>query len=189
MYPRGRQLPENILRELDDEKYFVERLGSHFRNINDYGGLLSCTVTVEDDRLRWAHTEYQQGVSEFSIRLGSGDPDHYKRSGALLRALYRIKPIVNVQFEPELDDFDSLFAPLGVTHHDVTFALSLGRTFTLYHNELTAFSYAYNVCSMYEERPTQINDAYLHTMCVYLASNDNLSADSLYMVFKSLMLA
>jgi hypothetical protein len=183
------ELAENVLRELDDEAYFVERVGAHFRNTDDYGGLLSCTVTVDDERLRWAHKEYQQGVQEFSIRLASGDPDHYKRSGVLLRALYRIRPITNVEFDPELDEFDSLFTPIGVSNADAEYALSLGRTFKLYHNELTAFSYAYNVCAMYEDAPVEVSAAYLHTMCVYLASSDNLSAESLYMIFKSLMLA
>ena len=180
---------ENVLRRLDDEEYFVATVGSHFRNTEDYGALLSCEVTVDDDRLRWAHTDYQQGVSEFSIRLGSGDPDHYKRSGALLRSLYRIKPIVSVTFDPELEDFDSLFTPVGVTHADAEYQLSLGRTFSTFANELTSFSYAYNVCAMYEENPVQISDKYIHTMCAYLASNDNLSSESLYMIFKSLMLA
>lgn len=183
------KLVENVLRALEDESYFMDRVGAHFRSTDDYGDLLSCTVMVDDDRLRWAHTEYQQGVSEFSIRLQSGDPDHYKRSGALLRALYRIKPIVEVEFDPTLDEFDSLFTPLGVSHADSQYALSMGRMFSLYHNELTSFSFAYNVCSMYEENPVKVCDKYIHTMCVYLASNDDLSADSLYMIFKSLMLA
>lgn len=180
---------ENILKALEDETYFVDRVGAHFRNTEDYGDLLSCEVKVDDERLKWAHTEYQQGVSEFSIRLASGDPDHYKRTGALLRALYRIKPIVSIEFHPPLDEFDSLFTPIGTSHADAEYALSLGRTFSLYHNELTAFSYAYNVCSMYENNPVSICDDYIHTTCVYLASNDNLSADSLYMIFKSLMRA
>ncbi len=180
---------KNVLRCLDDEAYFVDKVGAHFRNTEDYGDLLSCRVEVDDQRLRWAHTEYQQGVREFSIRLGSGDPDHYKRSGALLRALYRIKPIVSIAFDPELDNFDTLSTPVGVTHADAEHQLSLGRIFATFANELTSFSYAYNVCTMYEEKPLQISDKYLHTMCAYLASNDNLSADSLYMIFKSLMLA
>lgn len=182
-------MPDNILRELQNEEYFVEKVGAHFRATEDYGGLLACEVTVDEDRLRWAHTDYQQGVSEFSFRLDSGDPDHYKRSGALLKSLYKIKPIVDVQFDPELEEFDSLFAPLGVTHADAEYALSLGRTFTLYHNEMTAFGYAYNVCCMYEPNPSEVSDAYIHTMCAYLAGNENLSADSFYMIFKSLMLA
>lgn len=180
---------ENILRQLEDAEFFVEQVGAHFRNTNDYGDLLACTVTVDEDRLRWAHTEYQQGVNEFSIRLQSGDPDHYKRCGALLRALYRIKPITNVDFNPEIGEFDTLLTPVGVTHADAVYTLSLGRTFDVYHNELTAFSYVYNVCCMYEEKPVKVCDKYIHTMCAYLASNDNLSADSLYMIFKSLMLA
>jgi hypothetical protein len=182
-------LVENILRSLDDEAYFVETLGAHFRNIDDYGGLLQCAVTVDDERLRWAHTEYQQGVQEFSIRLGSGDPDHYKRCGALLRALYRIKPITNVVITPEPEEVDPMFAPVGLSHADAEHHLSLGRMYDEFHNELTAFSYAYNVCAIYEDNPVKIDAKYLHTMCVYLASNDNLSADSLYMIFKSLMLA
>lgn len=182
-------MADNILRSLENEEYFVSHVGSHFRSTEDYGDLLSCKVTVDNERLKWAYKEYQQGVEEFRIRLASGDPDHYKRCGALLRALYRIKPIVTVQFEPELEDFDTLFTPVGINHNDAELALSLGRTFSLYHNELTAFSYAYNVCRMYEESPVEISDAYIHTMCVYLSSSENLSADSIYMIFKSLMLS
>ena len=174
-------------RELENEAYFVDRVGAHFRNTQDYGELLSCEVTVDDDRLKWAHTEYQQGINEFRIRLTSGDPDHYKRCGALLRALYRIKPIVGLKFNPELEDFDTVFTPIGTSHADAEYAYSLGRTFSLFHNEFTSFSYAYNVCSMYEENQVKISDAYIQTMCVYLASSENLSADSLYMIFKSLM--
>ncbi len=178
-----------MLRELENEAYFVERVGAHFRNTSDYGTLLTCEVVVDDDRLKWAHTEYQQGIAEFSIRLDSGDPDHYKRCGALLRALYRIKPITAVEFSPVLEEFDSLFTPVGVSHSDAQYALSLGKTFDRYHNEMTAFSYVYNVCSMYEDRPVRISDGYIHTMCVYLEANDNLSADSLFMIMKSIMLA
>lgn len=167
----------------------MDRVGSHFKSTEDYGDLLACTITVDDERLKWAHKEYQQGVREFSIRLASGDPDHYKRCGALLRALYRIKPITAVEFDPPLEEFDSLFTPIGVSHADAEYALSLGRTFSLYHNELTAFGYAYNICAMYEPNPVRISGKYIHTMCAYLLSNDNLSADSLYMIFKSLMLA
>lgn len=190
MQRRVSELTENILKSLEqDEAYFVKHLGAHFRNTEDYGDLLSCEVTVDDARLAWAHAEYVQGVGEFSLRLTSGDPDHYKRCGALLRALYKIKPIVNVDFEPDLDEFDTLFTPIGVSNSDAEYALSLGRTFKLYANEMQAFSYAYNVCAMWEAKPTKVNDEYIHTVCAYLKGNDNLSADSLYMIFKSLMLA
>lgn len=178
---------ENILRQLEDEDFFVQKVGAHYRSTDDYGDLLSCEVIVEEDRLKWAHQDYLQGVREFSIRLASGDPDHYKRCGALLRALYKIKPIVSVEFDPPLAEFDTLFTPIGVTHADAQYQLSLGRFYDVYHNEMTAFSFAYNVCCMYEPEPAQISDAYIHTMCTYLSSSDNLSADSLYMIFKSLM--
>lgn len=178
----------NILKELEDEGYFIKRVGDHFRNTDDYGGLLECSIKVDDARLTWAHTEYLQSINEFSLRLTSGDPDHYKRTGALLRALYKIKPIVEVTFEPDLGEFDSLFAPVGFTHNDAEYALSLGRMFDLFANEMHAFSFAYNVCATYEQNPTPVNDEYLHTICAYLKGNDNLSADSLYMIFKSLML-
>lgn len=183
-------MPENILRLLEeDEATFVERVGAHFRNTHDYGDLISCSVEVDDDRLVWAHTEYQQGVREFSLKLTSGDPDHYKRCGALLRALYKIQPIVEVKFDPELEELDSPFTPVGVSHADSKYALSLGSTFYHYANEMQAFSFTYNVCATYEEKPTAISDDYIHTVCAYLKGNENLSADSLYMIFKSLMLA
>lgn len=182
-------MPENILRELEDEKFFITSVGAHFRNTEDYGNLLSCAVDVDEARLSWAHTEYVQGVNEFSIKLTSGDPDHYKRCGALLRALYKIRPIVGVQFDPEIDDLDHLFAPVGNSRADVEHVRSLGAFFHLFANEMQAFSYTYNVCATFEREPTQISDEYIHTVCAYLKGNDNLSADSFYMMFKSLMLA
>lgn len=179
---------DNILRKLEEEDFFVQHVSKHYNSTEDYGDLLSCEVTVDEERLKWAHQDYLQGVREFSIRLDSGDPDHYKRCGALLRALYKIKPIVSVAFDPLIEDFDTLSTPVGVSYSDAQYQISLGRFYDVYHNELTAFSFAYNVCCMYEHEPTTISDAYIHTMCAYLSSSDNLSADSLYMIFKSLML-
>lgn len=179
----------NILRDLEDESTFVAFVGAHFKDTQQFGDLLECEVVVDEERLKWAHKEYLQGVSEFSIKLASGDPDHYKRSGAMLRALYRIKPITAVEFSPPLEEFDSLFAPIGVSHGDVEHLRSLGKTFSTYHNELLSFSITYNICRMYEEKPVDVSQGYIHTMIVYLASSENLSADSLYMIFKSLMVS
>src|SRR5690606_22028087 len=141
---------ENIFRALEDETYFVEKVGAHFRSVpNELNPVLQCQVEVDDARLKFAHNEYTQGVNRFSMFLQSGDPDHYKRAGALLHALYLSEPIVSVTFDPQLEDVDTLSQPLGVSYGDAEGALSFGHFYHEYHNEFTAFSLAFDSCRQF----------------------------------------
>ena len=179
----------NIFRELEDEGNFVARVGDYFRSApSELGGIISCAIEVDDERLRYAFNEYEQDIKRFAIFLQSGDPDHHKRAGSLLHALYVSKPIVAVEFDPKLVDVDTLSTPLGITYGDAEGELSFGHFFDEYYNEFTAFSLAYAVWRQFVAEPTDIDFEYVHTVCVYLRNNGNLSVESLFILFKSLAL-
>lgn len=183
------QVAENVFRKLEeDEEFFVDYVGSYLASApTDLAPVLTCKIGVAEDRLRYAYAEYVQGVKLFSIYLQSGDPDHYKRSGALLHALYLSRPIVTVEFDPDLENADTLCTELGVTYGDAEGSLSFGHFFNEFHNEFMAFGLAYDTCRQYEEQPTNLDFPYVHTMCTYLSNNGNLSVESLFMILKSLM--
>ncbi len=179
----------NIFRELEEEAFFIAHVGEYITSAPAaLHPVLSCEIDVAPDRLAYAHAEYVQGVRRFSLYLQSGDPDHYKRAGALLHALYLSKPIIAVGFNPKLDEVDTLCTGLGVSYGDAEGSLSFGHFFDEYHNEFAAFGLAYDTCRQFEAEPRPINFEFLNTMCVYLKNNGNLSVESLFMVFKSIML-
>jgi len=180
-------LETNIFRQLECERAFIETVGNYFRSTpSELGVILSCSIVIDEERLRYAFNEYEQDIKRFALFLQSGDPDHHKRAGSLLHALYVSKPIVSLDFKPKLDDVDTLFTPLGVTYGDAEGELSFGHFYQEYHNEFTAFSMAYDVWRQFVENPKEINFEYVHTVCVYLRNNGNLSVESLFILFKSL---
>lgn len=184
----GNDVTGNIFRELEGNSKFVEYVGSYLGSApSDLNPVLACAITVDPRRLSFGHAEYVQGVERFSLYLQSGDPDHYKRAGALLHALYLSQPIVSVDFDPPLDEVDTLCTGVGVSYGEAENALSFGHFFREFHNEFAAFALAYDVCRQYEPNPREIDFDYLQTVCTYLKNNGNLSVESLFMIFKSLM--
>lgn len=181
-------MSDNIFRAIEDKDAFISYVGDFLRSTpGELSPVLSCKITVDEERLKYAHTEYVQGVLKFSMYLQSGDPDHHKRAGALLHALYLSKPIVAVEFDPDLENVDTLMQPPGVTYGLAEGALSFGHFFDDYHNEFAAFAIAYGTCRQYVEVPRDVDFDFIHTACTYLKNNGNLSVESLFMMFKSLM--
>ena len=179
---------QNIFRDLMDATTFETFVGDYFRSTpTELGEFVSCTLEIDASRLAYAHTEYTQNISKFALYLDSKDPDHYKRAGALLHALYLSNPITSVVFTPELDEVDALSTPLGVSYTDVDKELTFGCFYRDYHNEFTSFALCYDICRQYEENPREITQDYLRTVCTYLFNNRSLSVESLFMLFKSLM--
>ena len=183
-------MTDNIFRRLEEsEDYFAEFVGNHLRNApSALSPVLNCEINVDGSRLSYAHTAYVQGVQKFALYLQSGDPDHFKRAGALLHAIYTSQPIDSVQFDPDLEDVDTISTPLGVSYGDAEGALSFGHFFREYHNEFLGFQLSFDICRQYlENDPREIDFEYVHTVCTYLKNNGNLSVESLFMIYKSLL--
>ncbi len=179
---------EHVFELLDDEEAFKEYVGKFYRQSPaELGTLVNCTFEVDDARLSLAYNTYMVAIETFGVLLKSAHPDHYKRAGALLHALYKTKPIINLTFTPEIGDVDTMFTPLGVNHAEAEEEVTFAAFYEEYHNEMTAFFLSFGCCSMYEEHARGYSLSYLHDVCMYLKNNDKLSVESLFMLFKSLM--
>lgn len=150
-----------------------------------------CKTEVDHDRIDYAHREYCQSVGRFSVLLHSKNPDHYKRAGSLLHALYQTDIITSVDFGVgkfgTADDLESGFT--RVSYGDAQYVLKFVDFFREFHNQVLAFELAYRCCCKYEESPVLYNFDYLHNVCRYLKVNNNLNVDTCFMLFKSLMLS
>ena len=159
---------EHVFKLLDEEEAFKEYVGEFYRKSPGFlGDLISCRFDVDDARLSLAFSTYALDLQALCVLLKSANPDHYKRAGALLHALYKSKPITNLQFNPELDAVDTLSTPLGLQYAEAEGQLTFANFYNEYHNEMTAFFLAYGCCSLYEDSPREYSMDYLHDVCMY----------------------
>ena len=149
-----------------------------------------CWTEVDKKAISFAHHQYKESVDNFSRLLQSGNPDHYKRSGALLHALQKNKIITSLVLGNgpfgNRDDLESGFAL--VSYGDAQHVLKFADFYDEYHNQILAFESAFRCCCTYEEAPRRCDFDYLHNVCRYLKENRNLDVDSCFMIFKSLMI-
>lgn len=177
-----------IFTELEDEDTFKSRITSYFESVpSEISDLLECEVTIDPDRVEYAYNAYLQGVERFTLLLKSKDPDHYKRAGALLHALYTSKVITCVDYGVDAEEIEAGMGPIHVHVGDIATSLPFKAFYDEYHNEMVAFFLAYQYCAAYDSAPRQFDFDYLQTVCVYLKKNGNLSVESFFILFKSLM--
>lgn len=175
-----------LFADLEDRSKFIDFIGNSLTEAPaEIRAVMHCENVCDQARLEYAADEYQQNINKFAVLLHSNNPDQYKRAGSLLHALYQSKPIQNVDWESTPAELEAGFTrvTLGDAQHVLTFATFYNE----YHNEMMAFDIAYRCCASYEASPPEYDFDYLHNVCHYLKSNDNLSVDSLFMLFKSLM--
>jgi len=184
-------LINNTFREIEDAETFVKSVENYLKAPQDHlNELLKCKIELDRERVIYAHGEYKQSIDKFRVYLQSGDPDHYKRAGALLHALCVSMPIIKVDFEPHLDDVDTLNTPVGMVHNEAEETLTFGKFFNEYANEFLAFGMAFDICLQYETDPKTLDDfEFVRTMCAYLQINNSaLNPEALFMMFKCLLL-
>jgi hypothetical protein len=179
-----------IFLDLENPEFFCTFIAQRFSEtpavVADW---FTCNNKMDQERLNFAHTEYIQNVAKFSVLLHSRNPDHYKRSGCLLHALYQSDIIFesnleNGKFGP-VDDLESGFTM--VSHDDAQHVLKFVNFYDQYYRQIFAFNVSYQCCAAYETTPRTYDFDYLRNVCHYLNGNSNLSVESLFMLFKSLM--
>jgi hypothetical protein len=175
-----------IFDRLDDTEYFVDFIT---KRITDAPLELSSVMFVRNvydiERLSYAADEYRQNINKFAVLLHSRNPDHYKRAGSLLHALYQSQPIVSVECESSVEELEAGYT--RVNFGDAQHILPFAKFYNEYANEVMSFDIAYRCCASYESKPPSYDFDYLHNVCRYLNLNKNLSVDSLFLLFKSLM--
>lgn len=181
---------DGLFAELDTEAGFSEFVRKYFKEAPTIlNGLIGCENVLDEGRIGFAYGEYRQDIEKFTVLLHSRNPDHYKRAGALLHALYQSNIITDVKFTDgpagSLEDLESGFT--RVSHGDAQHTLTFVDFYGEYYNQLLAFELAYRSCAAYEKQPRGYDFDYVRNVCHYLKTNDNLSVDSCFMLFKSLM--
>jgi hypothetical protein len=139
--------------DLDDERFFIDFVDGYYaggwaRITNQAGTRL----VTDRDRVQLAFQTYQLSLQQYQVALKSQNPDHYKRSGALLHALYKSSPIVEVAWDEgveRLRDFENV----GVSYDDAQHWDNFIDWHDQYANEAMAFDIAFRCCQVYEERP------------------------------------
>ena len=180
---------DDFFTKLQDEDYFHEFVTSYFSQIpTEMAEILECKPIVDDEAVKFAYGEYQQNIRSFAFQLDSKDPDHYKRAGSLLHALYTFPVISDVGFAADLEDIECGFGPVQIHHADINGGeLDFAQFYDEYHNQMLAFMFAFQSCAAYEPDPRDYDFNFLRTMCVYMGNNSNLSLETFFMIFKALM--
>lgn len=182
---RGDQL--SILLDLDGQDFFVQTVADRFKKVSEeLLPLIECDTSLDEDGLKFAHAQYVQNIRDFAVNLNSENPDHYKRSGALLHALYKSDYIAEPpSFTPDEEEIEGGFT--RINYHDGVHTISVMQFFLEYHKEVVTFDLTYDACASYEDNPATYDFDYLYNMSRYLKSNTALCLDTFFMIMKSLM--
>ena len=176
----------DIFNTISEQHAFVDFVITNYNSATTpLSEFMDCELEIDTERVIYAHQEYTQNIQRYSLLLASSNPDHYKRSGSLLHALYSSNIITEIK--PTYDDSEISNGVALIHPHDEGKAFEALEFYREYHNQLHAFDLAYRVCSAYEENPVPFNFDYLHNICVYMIKNSALSVDTFFMMFKSLM--
>jgi hypothetical protein len=176
---------DGLFTDLENEKFFVEFVRKCYQGVpGEITDVMWCTQEIDENRLKYAHAEYKQNIEKFALYLESSNPDHCKRAGALLHALYK-SDISAFKPESTAEELDAGFTRINVG--DAKHVLPFLTFWEMYYNQALAFDVAYRCCAAYEKDPTELTVEYFHNVCRYLKASNNLTIDDCYMLFKSLM--
>jgi hypothetical protein len=179
---------DGIFKRLEQIDFFTDYVAGHFQSapsavIKDF----PCKNTLSAERVKYSFGEYQQNIRAYAVLLHSENPDHYKRAGALLHALYKSKIISSISFHPSKDEVEAGFAH-GINYGEAQELVRFPIFYEDYHNQLLSFDLCYQCCAAYEpQNPPGYDFGYLYNVCHYLWKNKDLTVDSLSMLFRSLM--
>ena len=178
---------DGLFADISNEEHFVNHITKSYEQVpRAIRSVMWCEQTVDAERVQHAFTLYTQNIETFKLYLASENPDHYKRAGALLHALYKSNCVIELKLESSSEELDAGYT--RVAQGDAEAVISFVTFYEVYHNQLLAFDTAYRCCVAYEDDPQSYDFDYLHNVCRYLQANNNLSLDSMHMLFKSLML-
>ena len=108
-----------LFTKLENPEFFRAYVTAHFKSAPEEAiADFPCDHTIDVERVDVAHGDYKQKITEYSVLLHSANPDHYKRSGAMLHALCKSKIVTAVDFRASkwgsMEDLEFVMA-LGVS--------------------------------------------------------------------------
>ncbi|MDX8521818.1 hypothetical protein [Mesorhizobium dulcispinae] len=173
--------------ELDERGFFVAFVKEYYESgwpaANKASG---ASVTLDAALIDLAFDTYQVSLQQYRVALNSKNPDHYKRAGALLHALYKAAPIVSIEWgevAERLRNFDNV----GVSYDDAQHWDNYVVWWDNYSNYVMAFDLAFRCCQVYEEAPRPYDKDMLDNMAYYMAENTNINVGSFVTILKAFM--
>ena len=177
---------KHLFGSLEDEGQFIDFVGVKYTHApEEISHVMRCTITIEPERVKLAHGQYVQNLDKLKVLLKSSNPDHYKRAGSLLHCLYQTDVISRIDLESSADDLEAGFT--RVPKFDADHIAAFVHFYESYHNQFHAFDLAFRCCAAYEQDNKRYDFDYLQNMCRYLNGQSNLSLETFFMLFKSLM--
>lgn len=176
----------DLFNAIEDEDQFVVFVSEKYtRAPEEIADVMHCSISIDLARVKLAHGQYMQNLDKLKILLKSSNPDHYKRAGSLLHSLYQTDIIVEIDPESSADELEAGYT--RVPKFDADSMAEFVRFYESYHNQFHAFDLAYRCCAAYESADKGYDFDYLQNMCRYLRGQSNLSLETFFMLFKSLM--
>ncbi|MGX8010971.1 hypothetical protein ACVDG8_019430 [Mesorhizobium sp. ORM8.1] len=173
--------------ELDDRDFFVEFVEGYYATGWPAAYKASgSSVAVSRDLINLAFDTYQLSLQSYRVALHSKNPDHYKRAGALLHALYKASPIVSVEWGDEAERLRN-FDNVGVSYDDAQHWDNFVVWWDNYSNYVMAFDLAFRCCQVYEQAARPYDKDVLDNMAYYMAENNNINPGSFVAILKAFM--
>lgn len=189
--PRGlyNKMEFTDFKQLDDKGSFISIVTTHMESsFSRLTKQVQCQPVVDPALVALAYETYSLSLDQFALLLASKNPDQYKRSGALLHALYKSRPLTTVSFANgySQDDLES-GTLLGVSYEDAKYMLAFAKELGEVGNEIMSFDLAFSCCQVYEPNIKTYDLDFMDLMIHYMHANSSLSVASFAMIFKALM--
>jgi hypothetical protein len=167
--------------DLDDEAFFLAFVQEHYeRGWPRVAAASGSTVVADSALIKLAFDTYKVNISQYTVALSSRNPNHYKRSGALLHALYK-HPIGEVVWNQEVERLKNPDG-VGVSFDDAEYWNNFTAYYEEHCNAMMAFDLAFRCCDVYEETKKTYSKDFLDNMCYYMASNPDINVGSFVMI-------
>lgn len=171
--------------ELQDQARFLRFVGGQIKLVEHVlGEYITCTVSLDEKKLQLAYLDYMKNIANLTPTIESRDPDHYKHCGALLNALSMNRPITGVHI---ISDFEKTDMTRDSAPQAALVEQSFAEFYQEFPNEFSSFQLCFDLCKHYEEKKLIYSREYIATVCVYLSKTPVASAESHFILFKSLM--
>ncbi|MCP1245199.1 hypothetical protein NKW54_04510 [Acetobacter cerevisiae] len=182
---------------LDDLSSYCDFLSSQYHQApKKISAVLNCDISVDESAISSSYDEYQTYVKYFSNKVESSNPDHYKRSGALLLALSNHDIISGLSY-PDVscvEEMDEPFTPLGMSYGDKEHVKPYLKLFSEFPNQVMSFHISYRMMCLYEKNAKNLayTAEYYENVCALLRKDKFagmhriITPDSAFLIFKSL---
>ncbi len=178
-------MADGLFDQLENKEFFKEFVKQAEKSVpRELLPFFNLTNKVSTEGVDLAFDKYQYELNRYAAYLHSKNPDHYKRSGALLQSLCTNCFISGVKCDYTAEEIDA-----GLTRYSYSDSQYIQWYLQFqeeYCNEFAAFDIAWRACSAYSTVVKVLSFDLIHSICHYLKNNKTLPSDAYFMLFRTL---